>query len=173
MASAASAIVVPRRLPVAQHALLLLAALQLAMSASVHAAVQKPNIVYFLVDDLGFSNVGYNNRPDPEPLTPHIDGLHDTGVELTNYYVYRFCSPTRSSFMSGRLPYHVNQENHPPASPGGGVPLAMTTIADKLNASGYACHQIGKWRKCGGRASAFTVVYIPYTLPGPRVQIVA
>ena len=25
--------------------------------------------------------------------------------------------------MSGRLPYHVNQENHPPASPGGGVPL--------------------------------------------------
>ena len=34
-----------------------------------------------------------------EPLTPTIDGLHRTGAELTNYYVYRFCSPTRSSFM--------------------------------------------------------------------------
>ena len=46
--------------------------------------------------------------------------------------------------MSGRLPYHVNQQNHPPASPGGGVPLGMTTLADKLNASGYTSHQIGK-----------------------------
>jgi arylsulfatase A-like enzyme len=36
------------------------------------------------------------------------------------------------------------QENHPPASPGGGVPLGMTTLADKLNASGYRTHQIGK-----------------------------
>ncbi len=92
----------------------------------------------------GFSNVGYNNGPNPEPRTPHIDALHHSGAELTNYYVYRFCSPTRSSFMSGRLPYHVNQQNHPPASPGGGVPLGMTTLADKLNASGYLTHQIGK-----------------------------
>ena len=99
-------------------------------------------------DDLGFSNVGYNNGPNPEPRTPNIDKLHASGAELTNYSVYRFCSPTRSSFMSGRLPYHVNQENHPPASPGGGVPLEMTTIADKLNASGYRTHQIGKWH-CG------------------------
>eukprot|EP01047_Picozoa_sp_COSAG01_P001218 COSAG01_NODE_26_length_36857_cov_31.426166_23_plen_140_part_00 len=92
----------------------------------------------------GFSNVGYNNGPNPEPRTPHIDALHHSGAELTNYYVYRFCSPTRSSFMSGRLPFHVNQQNHPPASPGGGVPLGMTTLADKLNASGYLSHQIGK-----------------------------
>ncbi len=48
----------------------------------------------------GFSNVGYNNGPNPEPRTPHIDALHGSGAELTNYYVYRFCSPTRSSFMS-------------------------------------------------------------------------
>ena len=54
-------------------------------------APEKPHIVYFLVDDLGFSNVGYNNGPHPEPLTPHIDELHATGAELTNYYVYRFC----------------------------------------------------------------------------------
>jgi arylsulfatase A-like enzyme len=129
--------------------LLALALLALLLAAGPTAAApHKPHIVYFLVDDLGFSNVGYNNRPNPEPLTPHIDALHDGGAELTNYYVYRFCSPTRSSFISGRLPYHVNQENHPPASPGGGVPLEMTTIADKLNASGYLGHQIGKWH-CG------------------------
>ena len=82
-------------------ALLSVAAAALLLSP---AAAAKPNVLYFLVDDLGFSNVGYNNGPNPEPLTPHIDALHSTGAELTNYYVYRFCSPTRSSFISGRLP---------------------------------------------------------------------
>ena len=50
--------------------------------------------------------------------------------------------PFRSSFISGRLPIHVNQQNHPPSSPGGGVPLNMTTIADKLQSVGYSTHQV-------------------------------
>jgi len=50
--------------------------------------------------------------------------------------------------MSGRLPYHVNSQNHPPASPAGGVPLGMTTLADQLHGAGYDTHQIGKWH-CG------------------------
>ena len=50
--------------------------------------------------------------------------------------------------MSGRLPYHVNSENHPPSSPAGGVPLSMTTLADQLQGAGYTTAQIGKWH-CG------------------------
>ena len=111
------------------------------------------------MDDLGFSNVGYNNGPHPEPLTPHIDELHATGAELTNYYVYRFCSPPRTSFMSGRLPYQVTQENHPPTSPGGGVPLGMTTIADKLNAGSGG-------RSGGGMKGVSSEARFPAGTPG-------
>jgi hypothetical protein len=64
-------------------------------AAAGNTATAKPNIVYFLVDDLGFANVGYNNRPNPEPLTPHIDSLHDSGAELT---VRAAASPTRAGF---------------------------------------------------------------------------
>ena len=104
-----------------------------------------PHIVYFLVDDLGNANVGFHND---EPLTPVIDTLAAEGARLDRFYVYRFCSPTRSSFLSGRLPYHVNQINHPPYEAGGGVPPEMSTIADMLNRAKptpYRSHQIGKW----------------------------
>ena len=77
-----------------------------------------PHIFYFLVDDLGYANVGFNAAAPKEPITPHIDSLAASGLILDNYYTYKFCSPTRSSFMSGRLPIHVNQQNHPPEYPG-------------------------------------------------------
>eukprot|EP00040_Diaphanoeca_grandis_P044585 m.12819 g.12819 ORF g.12819 m.12819 type:complete len:654 (+) comp9463_c0_seq1:180-2141(+) len=116
-----------------------------AAAASTTFAASKPNIVYFLVDDLGYANVGFH---DDEPLTTNIDSLHASGIELTSFYTYKFCSPTRSSLNSGRLPIHVNQENHPPEYPGGGVPLGMTMIAEKFASAGYLTHQIGKWH-CG------------------------
>ena len=55
-----------------------------------------------------------------------------------------YCSPSRSSLMSGRLPYHVNQINLGNAFPGSGVPRNMTLIAAKLQSVGYRTHQIGK-----------------------------
>lgn len=68
-------------------------------------------------------------------------------------YVYKFCSPTRSSLQSGRLPVHVNDQNLPPTmhnpnDPVSGfaaIPRNMTGMATKLKEAGYACHQIGKW----------------------------
>lgn len=103
-----------------------------------------PHIVYFLVDDLGFAGVGFNS-PSAEPLTPHIDELASQGAVLGRHYTYQFCSPTRSSFLSGRLPIHVNQQNHPPCEIGGGVPVNMTSIATVLKGAGYATHHAGKW----------------------------
>jgi len=116
-----------------------------ASTSTSSLAGSKPNIVYFLVDDLGNANVGFHND---EPLTKNIDILHGEGIELTSFYAYKFCSPTRSSINSGRLPIHVNQQNHPPNVPGGGVPLGMTMLAEKLKSAGYISHQIGKWH-CG------------------------
>ena len=111
----------------------------------------KPHIIVTLVDDLGFSSVGYNS-PTHEPLTPEIDQLFKQSAQLDAHYTFKFCSPTRSSFLSGRLPLHVNQQNHPPPMPGGGVPLGMTTVGDILQRQGYATHHAGKWH--GGYSHA-------------------
>ena len=57
-----------------------------------------------------------------EVQTPNMDALVKSGIELDQYYVHKYCSPSRSSYQSGRLPYHVNvvnvdMNNHNPANP--------------------------------------------------------
>ena len=114
----------------------------------------KPHIVMMLVDDWGWANVGYHrNPPTKEVVTPNIDSLVTNGLELDQHYAYRFCSPSRSTLMSGRLPIHVNDlnlnpENYNPKDPVSGfsaIPRNMTGIATKMKAAGYATHQVGKW----------------------------
>ena len=127
----------------------MLPALLMSVVAMAHAAAPRPHIVYMLSDNLGWANVGYHRaamgRPSPEVQTPHIDGLVADGIELDRFYTYKFCSPSRSAFLTGRLPIHVNFHNSDQRMPGAGIPLGMTTIAEKLKGAGYATHQIGKW----------------------------
>ena len=54
---------------------------------------------------------------------------------MDRQYTFKYCSPTRSSFLSGRLPYHVNQANRA-YSAVGGVDLRMTIIPEKLKLAG-------------------------------------
>eukprot|EP01083_Nonionella_stella_P252042 868898_1 len=78
--------------------------------------------------------------------TPNLDSLLSESLVLNHYYTYKYCSPTRSAFLSGRIPYHVNEENGSSCVPGQGIPLNMTTISERLvNDCGYYAHQIGKW----------------------------
>ncbi|MFQ5749133.1 MAG: sulfatase-like hydrolase/transferase, partial [Planctomycetota bacterium] len=53
-----------------------------------------PNIVLFLADDLGWSDLGYKGG---EMKTPRIDGLAKKGVVLDRFYVFPSCSPTRAA----------------------------------------------------------------------------
>ena len=71
------------------------------------SAKMLPHIILMLADDLGNYEIGYHN---PRALTPNIDSLAATGVILERHYVYHLCAPTRASTLSGRLPYHVNQQ---------------------------------------------------------------
>jgi arylsulfatase I/J len=83
-------------------------------------------------------------RNNSEARTPNMNALVKEGVILDRHYVYQYCSPTRSSFLSGRLPIHVNTVNRGPDQIGG-VDLRMTMISSKLKSAGYSTHQVGKW----------------------------
>ena len=156
----ASLMMAPPRAPAARNlrletcrvaALLLLLLLLLllaapAAAAPLRSAAERPHVVFLFCDNVGWSNVGYHRaRPTREVATPQIDGLVRTGVELDRMYTYKFCSPSRSSLLSGRLPVHVNIYNDDPARPGAGVPTGMTMISEKLATAGYRGHFIGKW----------------------------
>lgn len=113
---------------------------------------RQPNIIFALGDDTGWHGVGWHNdlacKADPvcAMQTPRMDALIEVGVELNNHYTYRFCSPTRASLMTGRLPIHVNQQNSAewPWTAAAMHP-GFVTIADVLSRAGYSTHQIGKW----------------------------
>lgn len=70
-----------------------------APAAAVSAA-PRPHIVFIFLDDWGHNNVGYHaasNNASREVQTPRLDALAAAGVTLERHYVFRFCSPTRST----------------------------------------------------------------------------
>ena len=73
----------------------------------------RPNFLFFLVDDLGWADVGYNGSTFYE--TPHIDALATSGTRFTNgYAAASICSPTRASILTGRHPVRVNITDYIP-----------------------------------------------------------
>jgi len=64
---------------------------------------------------------------------------------LVGSYVYKFCSPTRASFLTGRLPGHGIQLNNLGMTSAVGCNLNLTMIPAHLKAAGYRSAQVGKW----------------------------
>ena len=114
----------------------------------------KPHIVFMMVDDWGWADVGYHlNSTSKEVVTPNIDKLVKEGLQLDQHYVFNWCSPTRSALLTGRVPIHVNDVTTPetlynpndPVSGFDGIPRNMTGIGTKMKEGGYATHMVGKW----------------------------
>ena len=105
----------------------------------------RPHILFVMADDLGHGNVEWYRKdgPVPEVQTPALSALVAEGVRLDRVYSYSCCSPTRSSFISGRLPLHVNVLNTDPATfnestgEGAGVATEMTGIGQVMARAGY------------------------------------
>ena len=74
-------------------------------ASATNATAAPPHIFHVIVDDLGWGNTGYHRAtPTAEVQTPHMDALVADGVELYRQYVHPECTPSRVSFLTGRLP---------------------------------------------------------------------
>jgi len=127
----------------------------------------QPNFVFFLVDDLGYMDVGFNN-PESFYETPNLDQLSAEGMTFTNAYAAcPVCSPTRASIMSGKYPARINTTDYFGAPQPENIiknkskywlskPLLPApyenrlvhdevTLAEALKEAGYATFFAGKW----------------------------
>ena len=122
--------------------------------AVVDAADSPPNVLVFLVDDLGFMDIGANN-PNCFYETKHVDALAASGLRFTNGYAANpVCSPTRYSLMTGKYPTRVRATNFfsgkrsakfNPAPLNNRMPLDEITLAQLAKQKGYATFFAGKW----------------------------
>ena len=107
------------------------------------AAASRPNIVYFLIDDLGFADCGFNGGTDIR--TPNIDKLAKEGAILKSFYVQPVCSPTRAALMTGRYATHTGVYNVVRPGAPWGLPLAERILPQALKEAGYSTAICGKW----------------------------
>lgn len=119
----------------------------LLSAATVCAGVpsaQKPNIVIIVADDLGYSDVGFNNAKDIK--TPNLDTLASQGLHFKSLYSHPFCTPTRAALMTGRYPMRYGLQTFV-ITPGQryGLDTEETTLADALKKAGYKTYAVGKW----------------------------
>jgi len=122
-------------------------------TSSAAPPTTKPHIVFVLVDDWGFADVGFLN---PNVKTPNFDMLAHTGLILIRHYVFKYCSPSRVSLLTGRWPHHAHQWNTPGGNILAGANINMTMLPAKLKQAGYATHMVRKWHE-----GLYTPKYLP------------
>ena len=114
-----------------------------AGACAADAQPNKPNIVFFLVDNVGWGSFGVYGGTVP---TPRIDQLASEGTRFNNYNVEVQCTPSRSAIMTGRHPVRSGTFTVPwPGQGKAGMSPWEYTIAKLLSDSGYATALYGKW----------------------------
>ena len=116
---------------------------------------EKPNIIFLLADDLGWT--GLNCFGSDLYETPNLDRLAETGMKFTNAYsACTVCSPSRASIMTGMYPARIQLtdfiagQNRPYAKLNipqwtTGLNHSYVTIAEALRDDGYQTAHVGKW----------------------------
>jgi arylsulfatase A len=123
------------------------------------AAARKPNFIFILVDDLGWTDVACFGSKFYQ--TPNVDKLAARGMKFTQgYSACTVCSPSRAAILTGKYParLHITDwiAGHPyphaklkPPDWTKYLPLEEVTVAERLKSAGYATASIGKWHLGG------------------------
>ncbi len=107
---------------------------------------RKPNIIFFMADDLGYNEVGCYGQQ--KIRTPHIDRLAAEGVRfIQSYSGSPVCAPSRCVLLTGKHTGHAYIRTNREVKPEGQLPIPdeTLTIAELLKAQGYVTAAIGKW----------------------------
>lgn len=109
---------------------------------------KRPHVIFNVVDDLGWNDVGWHDSFN-QIKTPKLNAFVNESIKLSQYYVYRFCSPSRSTFLTGRYPWHIGQQTDMNLNPTPGIACGINKkydfLAKVLKKAGYATHALGKW----------------------------
>ena len=106
-----------------------------------------PNVIIFLLDDVGFAQVGsFGGLIE----TPNIDKLADAGLRFNNFHTTALCSPSRASLMAGRNPHSIGLGSHALTAMGfpgynAIMPESAKSVANYLQGKGYINYALGKW----------------------------
>lgn len=131
---------------------------------------RKPNIVFILADDLGYSQIQSSGNPYYQ--TPQIDRIAEAGMRFTNAYTAAaICSPTRASIQTGKYPARLhltdfipgNNKVHPLKEPQWQkhLPLEEITIAEEAKKAGYVTASFGKWHLSSNKKEPESLPFNP------------
>jgi len=105
-----------------------------------------PNIVYILLDDVGFGEIGMDELSVIRGYkTPHMSKLAKEGISLQRMYTEPSCTPTRVAMMTGRYPTRTGTSEAKATLAGDGLNAKEITIAEVLRDAGYYTSHVGKW----------------------------
>ncbi len=113
---------------------------------SVANAADKPNIIYIMSDDMGYSDIGCYGS---EINTPNLNSLAEDGIRFTQFYNTGRCCPTRASLLTGLYPHQagighmMNDRGHDGYR--GELNRQCVTIPEVLGSAGYRSYLSGKW----------------------------
>ncbi len=136
-----------------KYTLTLLAALLLISLDVLHAAdgvarPSKPNIIFVLADDLGWSELGCYGNGFNE--TPHLDQLAKDGMRFTQAYAAApVCSPYRAALLTGQYPARVGILDYLRPDADNALSIDHVTLPEMLQRNGYRTGMIGKWHLTG------------------------
>lgn len=121
--------------------------LLLLLSSAVQSvqAERKPNVLFYLTDDLGYGDVGCYGAEGQ--YTPAIDQLAKEGTSFSSFYVHQRCSATRAAFMTGSYAHRVGLPNVVYKYRDGPIGLnpSEITLPELLQTGGYQTALVGKW----------------------------
>jgi arylsulfatase A-like enzyme len=120
----------------------------LLAAAGPLAAVERPNVLLILADDLGFSDLGCYGG---EIATPNLDALAKNGLRFTQFYNTARCWPSRAAILTGYYAQAVRRDTVPGVTSGslGTRPSWARLLPEMLKPLGYRSHHSGKWHVDG------------------------